>query len=242
MLMRMKPKSFHKASLGLRTGPATVPLRLLSTTKWDDKNLDHLFSANKNWSKSKKAIDPNFFSTNMKTHAPNILWIGCSDARVPANEVIGEPAGSVFVHRNIANQVVNTDVNIMSVIQYAVDYLKVRHIVVCGHYDCGGVKAALTNVDHSSPLENWLRNIRDCIRTHKDELDALPDAASVERRLIELNVIEQCLNLLKTGVVQRRRVASNNEMADGRFVQSCLPCPILLFSNFPSIAPPTVEL
>jgi len=153
---------------------------------------------------------PNFFEEHKQGHAPKILWIGCSDARVPVNEMIGEPPGSVFVHRNIANLVVNTDFNCLSVIQYAVDVLKVKHIVVCGHYDCGGVKAALTNTDHYSPLENWLRNIRDTYRLHKDELDVIPEVRQRQRRLVELNVVEQCLNVYKTAVVQRRRVLTHN--------------------------------
>lgn len=171
--------------------------------KWDDKNLETLMQANRKWSDLQ---DPDHFKFNMRHHRPNILWIGCSDARIPANELIGEPVGSVFVHRNIANMVVNTDFNCMSVVQYAINVLKVRHIIVCGHYDCGGVKAALSNVNNVSPLENWLRNIRDVHRLHFKELSELPDKQAIERRLVELNVIEQCLNLFKTGVVQAKRV------------------------------------
>lgn len=118
-----------------------------------------------------------------------------SDARVPANEIIGEPPGSVFVHRNIANQVLGTDVNCLSVIQYAVEVLKVKHIIVCGHYDCGGVRAATELTDHGSPLENWLRNIRDSYRIHKTELDSIEDINTRRRRLVELNVIEQVRTL-----------------------------------------------
>jgi len=134
---------------------------------------------------------PGFFAELSRGHAPKILWIGCSDARVPANEIIGEPPGSVFVHRNVANMVVNTDVNCMSVLQYAVDVLKVKHIIVCGHYECGGVRAALEPIDHGSPLENWLRNIRDTYRLHKDELNGVADLRDRQRRLVELNVQEQ---------------------------------------------------
>ena len=138
-----------------------------------------------------KSQNPDFFVELGQGHAPKILWIGCSDARVPANELIGEPPGSVFVHRNIANQVVNTDFNCMSVIQYAVDVLKVKHIVVCGHYDCGGIRASLTLKDHSSPLENWLRNIRDISRLHKKEIFEIKDIVQRNKRLVELNAIEQ---------------------------------------------------
>lgn len=134
---------------------------------WDEPNLDSLMGANKAWISRMVTEQPDFFEEIRKGHAPKILWIGCSDARVPANEIIGRPPGDIFVHRNIANQVVNTDFNCMSVIQYAVDVLKVKHIMVCGHYDCGGVKAALENTDHRSPLENWLRHIRDTYRLHK---------------------------------------------------------------------------
>lgn len=173
---------------------------------WDDPNLPHIIKQNKKWSNEMKKEHPEFFEYNMTKHKPNILWIGCSDARIPASSIIGEPAGSVFVHRNIANMVVNTDINCMSVLQYAITVLKVRHIIVCGHYDCGGIKAALTNINNVSPLENWLRNIRDVHRLHHKELSSLPDKKAVERRLVELNVIEQCLNIFKTGVVQARRV------------------------------------
>ena len=178
---------------------------------WDEKNLESLLHANKAWARRQVRDNPNFFEEHKRGHAPKILWIGCSDARVPANEIIGEPPGSVFVHRNIANMVVNTDVNCMSVIQYAVDVLQVKHIIVCGHYDCGGIKAALTNIDHGSPMENWLRNIRDTYRLHKDELNIIQNPVRKQRRLVELNVIEQSLNIFKTAVVQRRRVFTFQE-------------------------------
>ncbi len=158
---------------------------------WDDRTLSSLLDANKAWSKRMVVEKPDFFKEMKKGHAPKILWIGCSDARVPANEIIGEPPGSVFVHRNVANMVVNTDFNCMSVIQYAVDVLKVKHIIVCGHYDCGGIRAALEQWDHKSPLENWLRNIRDTYRLHMDELNQIVDLRQRQRRLVELNVIEQ---------------------------------------------------
>lgn len=158
---------------------------------WDDENLESLLEANKRWSTRMSRDFPGFFDDIKRGHAPKILWIGCSDARVPANEVIGEPPGSVFVHRNIANMVVNTDFNCMSVIQYAIDVLKVKHIIVCGHYDCGGVRAALEPWDHKSPLENWLRNIRDSYRLHKNELGSIDNLHERQRRLVELNVIEQ---------------------------------------------------
>eukprot|EP00606_Chrysophyceae_sp_TOSAG23-5_P000049 GSChrysophyteH2.ASY1.ANO1.415.1 assembled CDS len=171
---------------------------------WDDKNLASLFDANKTWANKMKADGHFAADAAQRGHAPKILWIGCSDSRVPANELIGEEPGNVFVHRNIANQVIGTDFNCMSVIQYAVDVLKVKHIIVCGHYDCGGVKAALTNNDHGAPLENWLRNIRDIHQHHFSELSAIPLLADRQKRLVELSTIEQCLNIFKTGSVQRR--------------------------------------
>ena len=176
---------------------------------WDEKNLGSLITANQTWANRKKS--EGFFNDLQYGHSPKILWIGCSDARVPANEIIDEPAGNVFVHRNIGNQVVSTDFNCMSVIQYAVDVLHVKHIIICGHYDCGGVKAALTNQDHGAPLENWLRNIRDIHQRHFKELSSLPTIEDRQRRLVELSTIEQCLNICKTGSVQRRRVATHLE-------------------------------
>jgi carbonic anhydrase len=158
---------------------------------WDDKNLGTLLDANKAWKQRMVHQQPDFFKEIKKGHAPKILWIGCSDARVPANEIIGEPPGSVFIHRNIANMVVNTDFNVMSVIQFAVTVLKVKHIIVCGHYDCGGIKASLTTNDYASPLCNWLRNIRDTYRLHRDELNRIEDMRLRQRRLVELNVVEQ---------------------------------------------------
>jgi carbonic anhydrase len=144
----------------------------------------------------------------MQQHKPKYLWIGCSDARVPANELLGEGPGEVFVARNVANLVVNTDVNLMSVIQYAVTALKVSDIIVCGHYDCGGVRAAMRQADHNPPLENWLRNIRDVLWLHREEVLGIPDIDERYRRLVEVNTIQQSLNVFKTGAVQRARVAS----------------------------------
>lgn len=158
---------------------------------WDKKDLKSLLSANQAWAKQQEKLKPGFFAELSKGHAPKILWIGCSDARVPANEIIGEPPGSVFVHRNVANMVVSTDFNCLSVVQYAVDVLKVKHIIVCGHYQCGGVRASLEPIDHKSPLENWLRNIRDTYRLHKEELNAIADPTNRQRKLVELNVMEQ---------------------------------------------------
>ena len=126
-----------------------------------DKELLDVFAQNKVWIEEKKEGDPAYFNKLGAVHKPDYMWIGCADARVPANEVMGKDAGTVFVVRNVANMVVNTDVNLMAALQYAVNVLKVSHIIVCGHYDCGGIRASMTNKDHAPPLENWLRNIRD---------------------------------------------------------------------------------
>ena len=158
------------------------------------------------WRDSRLKGDPNFFNELGSGHKPSYMWIGCADARVPANEIMGEDAGSVFVVRNVANQVIGTDFNVMSSVQYAVGVLEVPHIIVCGHYDCGGIRASMVNRDHSPPLENWLRNIRDVYRLHRKELDAITDMELRHRRLVELNVVEQCINLYKTGAIQKKRV------------------------------------
>jgi carbonic anhydrase len=161
-----------------------------------------IFENNKNWVASKLKEDADFFEKLSKDQTPDYLYIGCSDSRVPANEIMGLEAGEVFVHRNIANLVVSIDLNVMSVINYAVHNLKVKHIIVCGHYNCGGVKAAMTPVDMGI-LNPWLRNIRDVYRLHEKELDSFTDVHAKYNRLIELNVLEQCKNVLKTAVVQK---------------------------------------
>jgi carbonic anhydrase len=165
-------------------------------------------SANQKWIDRMAKENPTYFDMNKAGHFPKMLWIGCVDARVPANELINEPAGSIFVHRNVANQAINTDMSVMSILHFAVDYHKVKHIVVCGHHDCGGVKAAMTPADHGSPLENWVRNVRDVYRLHATELNAISDLTERQRRLTELNVIESCRNLFKTIHVQRARKES----------------------------------
>jgi carbonic anhydrase len=173
------------------------PFKLISDF---DKDFDfaEVFQRNRAWAETKRSIDPDFFAKLAKGQKPSILWIGCSDARVSANLLIGADSGAVFVHRNIANQVLAIDINAQSVLQYAIEFLHVPHIVVCGHYDCGGVRAALRNLNHGSPLENWLRNIRDVWRLHYDDVEKYPEGEPRARRLIELNVIEQCLNVYKT--------------------------------------------
>ncbi|KGO68095.1 Carbonic anhydrase [Penicillium italicum] len=166
------------------------------------QSLDHIFQNNKKWVSSKKETDATFFDKLSAGQSPDYLYIGCSDSRVPANEIMGLEAGEVFVHRNIANLVPNVDLNVMSVINYAVRHLKVKHIIVCGHYNCGGVKAALTPADLGL-LNPWLRNIRDVYRLHEKELDEIPEEHARYNRLIELNVMESCRNIIKTAAVQQ---------------------------------------
>merc|ERR1719401_522220 len=175
-----------------------------------DGNVDDRFVAefgerNKKWKQKMLAEDPTLFDKIGAGQSPKYLWIGCCDSRVAAETLIDAKPGEIFVHRNIANLVVSTDTNLRSVLHYAVHYLKVEHIIVCGHYDCGGVKAASSKQDHDAPVESWLTNIRDVIRLHQDELSAIADGEERHKRLVELSVIEQCLNLFKTGDVQRRR-------------------------------------
>jgi carbonic anhydrase len=165
-------------------------------------NIHHVFENNKQWIAEKLKLDPDYFEHLAKGQDPDLLYIGCSDSRVTAEELMGIEPGEAFVHRNIANMVVSIDLNVMSVINYAVAHLKVHHIVVCGHYGCGGVKAAMKSEDMGI-LNPWLRNIRDVYRTHHDELDAIKDDEERYRRLVELNVQEQCINVIKTAAVQK---------------------------------------
>jgi carbonic anhydrase len=164
---------------------------------------EKLFLENKAWAKEKTDEDPDFFKRLVNIQTPEFLWIGCSDSRVPANEITGTQPGEIFVHRNVANLVINTDVNLLSVLDYAVNHLKVKHVIVCGHYGCGGVKAAITNHDFKAVLNMWLRNIKDVYRIHRAELDAISDNEKKTDRLVELNVQEQVFNLAKTSIIQR---------------------------------------
>lgn len=166
------------------------------------ETLANLFEANKNWSKGITETNPNFFKELSKQQSPKYLWIGCSDSRVPANEIVALPPGGIFVHRNIANLVVHTDLNCLSVIQYAVEVLNVQHIIVCGHYGCGGIKAAMGNSSHGL-IDNWLMHIKDIYRFHQKELDALEDEEEKFRLFCEKNVIEQVANVCQTNIVQK---------------------------------------
>ncbi len=165
-------------------------------------NIKQIFRNNKKWIEEKLKIDKNYFKKLSKGQNPDILYIGCSDSRVTAEEIMGVQPGDVFVHRNIANMVPNTDLNSMSVINFAVNNLKVEHIVICGHYYCGGVKAAMRSEDLGI-LNPWLRNIRDVYRLHKNELNLIKNNEAKYKRLVELNVQEQCVNVIKTPEVQK---------------------------------------
>tara|TARA_R110002049_G_scaffold50918_1_gene144575 strand:- start:1047 stop:1673 length:627 start_codon:yes stop_codon:yes gene_type:complete len=165
-------------------------------------DLDKVFENNKAWIKNKLEVQEDYFEELGRGQNPELLYIGCSDSRATAEELMGAKPGEVFVHRNIANMVISIDLNVMSVVNYAVDHLKVKHIIVCGHYACGGVKAAMQSADLGI-LNPWLRNIRDVYRIHKNELNAIKDEEKKYDRLVELNVQEQCVNLIKTAAVQK---------------------------------------
>ncbi len=164
--------------------------------------IEQIFANNKLWVAEKLSVDPEYFDKLGKGQNPEFLYIGCSDSRVTAEDLMGVQPGEVFIHRNIANMVISIDLNVMSVLNYAVRHLKVNHIIVCGHYACGGVKAAMQSADLGL-LNPWLRNIRDVYRLHKEELNAITDEEKRYDRLIELNVQEQCVNLIKTAAVQQ---------------------------------------
>jgi carbonic anhydrase len=167
------------------------------------KSYDILLNNNRAWATGKVKDNPHFFEDLRHLQTPEFLWIGCSDSRVPANEITGTQPGEIFVHRNVANLVINTDVNVLAVLDYAVNYLKIKHVIICGHYGCGGIKAAITNNDFKLVLNMWLRNIKDIYRIHRNELDAISDEDTRSNRLVELNVQEQVMNLAKTSIIQR---------------------------------------
>ncbi len=163
---------------------------------------EKLLQENKAWAQQQKTSDPDFFNRLASQQAPEFLWIGCSDSRVPADKITGTEPGEIFVHRNIANLVVNTDINLLSVLQYAVEVLQVKHVIVCGHYGCGGIKAAM-NQHHYGIINHWLKNIKDIYRLHREEVDAAPTEEERVNILTELNVKEQVFNLAKTSIIQK---------------------------------------
>lgn len=163
---------------------------------------EKLLLENKAWAAEKVSDDPAFFDRLAHLQTPEFLWIGCSDSRVPANEITGTQPGEIFVHRNVANMVVHTDLNLLTVLEYAVHHLKVKHVIVCGHYGCGGVKASMTN--HNFGIINkWLRNIKDVYRFHREEIENIKDEEARVNRMVELNVQEQVMNLAKTSIIQK---------------------------------------
>lgn len=167
------------------------------------KSFEKLLNNNKEWATRKTQQQPEYFNALSEIQKPEFMWIGCSDSRVPANEITGTQPGEIFVHRNIANLVIHTDVNLLSVLDYAVTYLEVKHVIVCGHYGCGGVGAALTNKNYNQVLNMWLRNIKDVYRLHSNELDSINDEKEKCNRLVELNVREQLIHLAKTSIIQK---------------------------------------
>jgi carbonic anhydrase len=164
--------------------------------------IEKIIENNEVWIQQKLALDPDYFTKLSQGQNPEILYIGCSDSRVTAEEIIGADAGEVFVHRNIANQVIPTDANVNAVVQYAVEHLKVKHIVICGHYECGGIKAAL-NPQDLGQINNWLQSLRDVCRLHQDELSAIKDEKQRFDRMVEINVLEQAINVIKLDHFQK---------------------------------------
>lgn len=160
-----------------------------------------LLLQNKAWVQERTQADPDYFKRLAKTQAPKFLWIGCADSRVPANEITGTAPGEVFVHRNIANMVVHTDMNMLSVLDYAVNILEVEHVIVCGHYGCGGIRAAMSHKQYGL-IDNWIRHIKDVYRVNQTELESIKDPVQRENRFTELNVIEQVYDLVKTSIIQ----------------------------------------
>ena len=165
------------------------------------KNLSQLFANNRAWAARIQRQDPDFFLKLSRQQSPEYLWIGCSDSRVPANEIVDLLPGELFVHRNVANVVVHTDLNCLSVLQFAIDVLKIKHVIVCGHYGCGGIRAALEKDQHGL-IDNWLRHVQDVARAHEAKLDAMPDFNARVDKLCELNVIDQVQNVSRTTIVQ----------------------------------------
>ena len=197
----MKKKIITKGSMKSKT--MIMPLKKELKSKKDTLNAyETLLSNNRDWAADAVKKDPEFFHRLANVQHPDFLWIGCSDSRVPADRITGTQPGEIFVHRNIANMVVHTDINLLAVLEYAVNYLKVKHIIVCGHYGCGGVKAAMTRNNYDI-INKWIRNIKDVYRIHRDEINYQTKESDRLNRLIELNVQEQVMNLAKTSIVQK---------------------------------------
>jgi len=211
------PKKSAAKKVASKKAPATTrsikgaPARADRT---DDELYQQIFENNREWVATMTQTDKSYFKRLSDKQTPDVLFVGCADSRVPANEIMGLDPGEVFVHRNVANIVPNTDLNVHSVLQYGVEHLHVRHVIVCGHYGCGGVLAAMESADLGL-LNGWLREIRDVYRLHADELDAIADQKARYRRLVELNVQEQCINVIKTAFVQKRFVEHGYPIVHG---------------------------
>lgn len=184
-------------------------------SRGENDPINEILKKNKRWVASMTEKDPEYFVKLGRTQKPKFLYFGCADSRVPANEILGLGPGEVFVHRNVGNLVPGNDLNALSVLEYGVDILNVTDIIVTGHYDCGAIRAATNRADHGM-LENWLRLIRDVYRLHRDYLDSIEDETEFHRKMVELNVIEQCINVYKTGVVQRKRLKHRQSGASGK--------------------------
>lgn len=178
-----------------------ITTAMTEETKSNRRTYEELLQGNRDWVKKETEQDPDYFTRLAAGQNPDVLWIGCSDSRVPANQVTNTKAGQVFVHRNIANVCVHSDMNMLSVLDYAVNVLKVKHVIVSGHYGCGGIMAALSNKQFGL-IDNWLRHIKDVYRLHSDEIDGIADEKQRVNRMVELNVMEQVYNLCKTTIVQ----------------------------------------
>jgi len=176
---------------------------------------EKLLLENKAWAKEQVEEDPDFFKRLSALQTPEFLWIGCSDSRVPADKITGTQPGEIFVHRNIANMVVHTDVNLLSVLDFAVNHLKVKHVIVCGHYGCGGIKAAMSSRDYKPVLNMWLRNIKDVYHIYQQELNSIKDEEQKTDRLVELNVMEQVTHLAQTSIIQRAWQTENGPHLHG---------------------------
>jgi carbonic anhydrase len=209
--------------------------RTFTTSSEEDPAIAELLANNRKWVDEVNAKDATFFPKLGAGQAPKYLYIGCADSRVAVGNLMGIEMGDVFIHRNIANMVVASDLSFLSVLSYAVDYLKVQHILVTGHYECGGVKAAATPAAKGQILDAWLQNIRDVYRLHKHELESINDEQLQHRRMVELNVQEQCLNVFKTSIVQRRRKEENKPEIHGMVFDPSTGVLKKLPINFPVI-------
>jgi len=202
------PKDFSPLNSLLPPPESNFSPGVEHVTNFTDPEMTLIFQRNREWAEEQKARDPEFFARLSTGQKPKYMFVGCADSRIPAETIMGMQPGDLFVHRNVANLAVNGDINFLSVLHFAVEHLQVGHIIVCGHYGCAGVYHAMHPTDTGGILENWLRNIRDVQRLHHAELEAIADENVRFKRVVELNVIEQCVNIFKFGILQRKRKAS----------------------------------